>query len=152
LLSQVTLEGQRQTPHFRPLLQTENLYRSARLFIGACLTRDATSHRLSRSFIAAPNAVMNQAHIADIASVANPFATFMDPTVCMQAHERLAGLPQKLHRPLDKPIIPKGTELLADSTEDDEDGDTEMADLDDLVGAADISDISSISEIDLLHC
>jgi len=88
-----------------------------------------------------------QAHFA-----ANPFATFMDPTVCVEAHQRLARLPQKLHRPLDKPILPKAREVRAEDTEGDaDDVVTEMADLDDLGEPADISDISSISEVELLH-
>jgi hypothetical protein len=96
---------------------------------------------------------MNQALHSDLAFAANPFATFMDPTACLEAHGRLARLPQCQYRPLDKPIVPKCAEALAGSMEDDDEGVvTEMADLDDLSGAANISDIASISQVELLNC
>lgn len=40
---------------------------------------------------------------------ANPFALMMDPEAVVQAmerSERLAGLKRRVHRPLDKPLIP----------------------------------------------
>jgi hypothetical protein len=96
---------------------------------------------------------MNQELRSELASAANPFATFIDPTACLEAHGRLARLPQCQYRPLDKPIILKGAEALAGSMEDDDEGVlTEMADLDDLSGVANISDIARISEVGLLNC
>jgi len=49
----------------------------------------------------------------ELASAANPFASFMDPAACIEAHERLASLPQQTHRPLDKPRIPKDADMAA---------------------------------------
>lgn len=43
---------------------------------------------------------------------ANPFALMMDPDAVVQAmerSERLAGLKRRVHRPLDKPLIPPVT-------------------------------------------
>jgi hypothetical protein len=96
---------------------------------------------------------MNQALHSELAPASNPFATFMDPTPCLEAHGRLARLPQCLHRPLDKAILPKGAEAHAVSMEsDDKDIVTGTADLDHLSVVANLSDIASISEVELLIC
>jgi len=42
------------------------------------------------------------APLVDHPAAANPFATFIDPRPCMEAHLRLGDLPHQAHRPLDR--------------------------------------------------
>ena len=48
-----------------------------------------------------------------LTAVANPFAAFLSPQVVMAAHERLTSRVMGIvHRPLDKPMIPKAGQVM----------------------------------------
>jgi hypothetical protein len=51
-----------------------------------------------------------------LTTIANPFAAFLSPDIVMAAHERLASrVLSTVHRPLDKPMLPRvGYENLAE--------------------------------------
>jgi len=99
---------------------------------------------------------MDSAPSLDLVAAANPFAALTDLPSCMEAHERLARLPQQAYHPLDKPMPAKDSGRPTSHKAGPRDFGVIAAksgDLDDKATPAvlgDTSDIISISEAELL--